>query len=45
MEIINKITKNAHVIDTKWVFTKEDNNKKKAKLVALGFQKIPGQDF
>jgi len=29
MEVVNKIPKNVHIIDTKWVFTEKDNNKKK----------------
>jgi len=45
MEVVNKIPKNVHIIDTKWVFTEKNNNKKKARLVARGFQQIPGQDF
>jgi len=29
MEVVNKIPKNVHIIDTKWVFTEKDNNKRK----------------
>jgi len=45
MKIVNNIPKNAHIIDTKWVFTKKENNKRKARLVARGFQQVPGEDF
>ena len=45
IEVVNKILKNVHIIDTKCVFTEKDNSKKKARLVSLGFQQIPGQDF
>jgi len=45
MEVVNIIPINVHIIDTKWVFTEKDNNKKKVILVDRGFQQIPGQDF
>ena len=44
-EAVSKIPKNVHIIDTKWEFTEKDENKKKARLVARGFQQIPGQGF
>jgi len=33
MKVVNKIPpkKNVHIIDTKWIFTDKDNNKKKKK--------------
>jgi len=33
------------LLDTKWLFTVKDDNKKKTRLVVRGFQQIPGQDF
>jgi len=46
MKIVNSIPKNARIADTKWVFTKKEKKiKRKIKLVACGFQQVPGEDF
>jgi len=37
MKIIDKVPKNANIIDTKSIFTIKDNNKKKSKISGLRF--------
>jgi len=45
MKIVNTLPNNANIIDTKWVFTTKENNIKKARLVARGFQQIKNVDY
>jgi len=40
MEVVENIPTDANLISTKWVFAEKDNNKKKARLVALGCQPL-----
>ena len=45
MEVVENIPIDANLIFTKWVFTEKDDKKKKARLVALGFQQVAGENF
>jgi len=45
MKVIKDIPADANIIGIKWVFAEKDNKKKKARLVALGCQQVPGEDF
>ena len=43
MEVVNKIPKNVHIIDTKWIFTEKDDNKKKGKTSLVVSNKYMGK--
>jgi len=45
MKVVKNIPTDANIIGTKWVFAEKDNKKKKARLVALGYQQVVGKDF
>jgi len=45
MEVVENIPTDANLIGIKWVFAEKDNNKKKARPVALGCQQVSGEDF